>query len=737
MNKVLKRQMSIRTRPVKRSDEARQIWVERVMLWIVAASAALIPLIVYLKSIDLRGIMLTSWRGGTEHVDFFNWWKAAALITVMVILVGLHLYRWGTIRNTLEMPRRFLSLLVFMMLAVLSAISSNVSQVALSGFTDRYEGLWVLLCYVMLAYTAFVVSKTNSAIRFILTAVLGSTVIVAVIGILQFVGWDYFQTEFGKRLMLPAIYEPYMDQLSFNFGKNIMYTTVYNPNYLGSYAALLMPVAFGWTFAQLERARGWNGWKRLSWIPGIVVSFGLFSLWLGSMSRAGLLGGGAALALFAVLQIRKLIRRPVQVVMLVAMLVGSFLLLNSASGGLVVEEFRQTLPSRVQQSLGMVPVSEEAVAAVAPESVHATGGATDGTTGSGESAGGEAVAENAGTDPVSASIPLVKEVRLKDNRFRIETETEALEMVATAKDGEMSLRFYDSNGSELQLQETQEVLFVSQSEPVMGFLNTRYASYRFGRVSDYQILRWNVHDFYFTVEEGVLTYVPKPHTYLTEAGVAPFIGFEGHERFATNRGWIWSRTLPLLGKTLFMGYGPDTFALFFPKDDIAWRINLYGAPNIVVDKPHNWYLQTAVNTGVISMLMLLWLLGGFVLDALRARFNRPVKGMGSLFGHPVGPLSGEVEPMSAVPAGRAGSEPAAAPKYALSVVREWWLTGILCGVVGYAIAGVFNDSVVSVAPIFWVVLGVGLGLLRNAERAPEKVEKMNKPDHADKTGSKG
>ena len=29
---------------------------------------------------------------------------------------------------------------------------------------------------------------------------------------------------------------------------------------------------------------------------------------------------------------------------------------------------------------------------------------------------------------------------------------------------------------------------------------------------------------------------------------------------------------------------------------------------IVVDKPHNWYLQTAVNTGVISMLMLLWLL---------------------------------------------------------------------------------------------------------------------------------
>ena len=32
------------------------------------------------------------------------------------------------------------------------------------------------------------------------------------------------------------------------------------------------------------------------------------------------------------------------------------------------------------------------------------------------------------------------------------------------------------------------------------------------------------------------------------------------------------------------------------------------------------------------------------------------------------------------------------------------------GVVGYLFAGMFNDSVVSVAPVFWIVLGVGVAL---------------------------
>ena len=702
--------------PLAASD--RQLWVERVMRWLVAVAAALVPLIVYLKSVDLRGVFLETWRGTTEHIDFFNWYKSMVLIALLILLTGLHIYRFTAIRNTMEMPRRFLPLLIFGMFTLLSTISSSVSQVALQGFTDRYESVWVLLCYLVLCYTAFVVTRTETDVRFLLTVTLCSSLVVFSIGLFQFLGMDFFQTSFGKRLILPAVYEPYMDQLTFNFGRNIMYTTVYNPNYLGSYASLLIPVSLGWLFS---RATSSKKERNILWLVlGLLIVFGLFVLWFGSMSRAGLLGGVAALFLFVVLQARRLVLHPVLVAAVLAVMAGSFLLLNAVSGGLVVEEFRQTLPSRVQQRMGLVPVSEEVSAAAGQDTVIE---------------GQEAVVAQPDSAVAGAVVlPTVKTVWLKDSRFHFATETETIELVAEIRDDKASLRFFDAFGGELRLVETESEL---PQTTTMVFEDSRYANYRFSQNAEYQILSWFTHDFVFLEHSGQLAYMPKPHTYITEAGVAPFIGFEGHERFATNRGWIWSRTLPLLGKALFTGYGPDTFSVFFPKDDIAWRINLYGAPNIVVDKPHNWFLQTAVNTGVISLLMLLWLLGGFMMDSLRARFNRPVKGMGSLFGVPVSPMTEEPEQAVSAQPKRVNPEPVKNQVHALPVAREWLLAGILCGVVGYAIAGVFNDSVVSVAPIFWVVLGTGMSLLRNAERAPEKVEKPNKSDQADKTGAIG
>ncbi len=44
-------------------------------------------------------------------------------------------------------------------------------------------------------------------------------------------------------------------------------------------------------------------------------------------------------------------------------------------------------------------------------------------------------------------------------------------------------------------------------------------------------------------------------------------GFEGRERFASTRGFVWSRSLPLLWDALALGYGPDMFLFHFPQDD--------------------------------------------------------------------------------------------------------------------------------------------------------------------------
>ncbi len=85
-------------------------------------------------------------------------------------------------------------------------------------------------------------------------------------------------------------------------------------------------------------------------------------------------------------------------------------------------------------------------------------------------------------------------------------------------------------------------------------------------------------------------------------------GFEGRERMLSNRGYIWSRSLPLLKNTLFIGTGADVYPFNFPQTDIVGKVNAFGYYDIIVDKPHNMYLQTAIQFGIIFTMGLVSLI---------------------------------------------------------------------------------------------------------------------------------
>ena len=99
-------------------------------------------------------------------------------------------------------------------------------------------------------------------------------------------------------------------------------------------------------------------------------------------------------------------------------------------------------------------------------------------------------------------------------------------------------------------------------------------------------------------------------------------GFEGKEKLGSSRGYIWSRSLPLLKNTLFLGFGPDTFPVYFPQHDYFAKMIFLGNPYNIVDKPHNVYLQTAINTGLISLIALLAMFGIYLLDCARLYYKR-------------------------------------------------------------------------------------------------------------------
>lgn len=142
-----------------------------------------------------------------------------------------------------------------------------------------------------------------------------------------------------------------------------------------------------------------------------------------------------------------------------------------------------------------------------------------------------------------------------------------------------------------------------------------------------------------------------------------------NEAFASGRGYIWSRSLPLLKGALVWGYGPDTFAFVFPQNDIVGKLN-YGSIWVIIGKPHNWYLQIAFGSGVVSLVCLLVLFAWYAVKTLHRYFQRKEENTGLAM-------------------------------------------GILFSVIGFLLVGVFNDSVVSVSPLLWMLAGFGIRLLHH------------------------
>ena len=154
---------------------------------------------------------------------------------------------------------------------------------------------------------------------------------------------------------------------------------------------------------------------------------------------------------------------------------------------------------------------------------------------------------------------------------------------------------------------------------------------------------------------------------------AAHIGFEGKEEIGSARGYIWSRTLPLLGNCMLIGYGPDTFTYIFPQNDVLAKYYSYAQFDegfyVTINKAHNLYLQIFYSSGLIALLAFLGIVVFYLVDCFRL--------------------------------------------YALK--REYRMEqvmgiSVMLGIVGYLAAGLFNDSVVSVAPVFWILLGVGAAL---------------------------
>ena len=558
---------------------------------------AVIPLIVYMEVVYLTDSEIKNWYGGNTYADFFNFFKSQwfLIFTLSAVVVfGVKLFT-----KKLVMKRNvfYIAAGIYSVFVILSTLLSSDETIPSRGYVGRFEGVWVLLCYMLVLFITYNFVNNERQIRFLLIGVLVSASIMSIIGVFQFMGLDIFRTSFGKMLVLPAAYQQNAQDISFKFDANLIYATLSNSNYVGSFVALVSPIVF-FLFLHLKKPLHKAG-------MGLLFVLLIINL-IGSRSSAGMVGFAVSILLTAVLFWRKLFERKWLSLGAVAVLITAVVIVNAVTQG--------ALTQRVFSELGVTTSMESRDLAVNDISF-------DGST---------------------ASIVGVNET------FTVKLE-----------DG--LLTFLSTEGTGLEA-----VGDLSKSGEAITFTDTRYRNYSVKLVETILNVQRGAQSINFRLAPDSIKLVGISGDETTSIEDAEAWGFEGYEKLGSARGYIWSRTLPLLKQTLLVGFGPDTFTLHFPQKDYIGKLNAYDTAQIVVDKPHNMYLQVGVNTGVISLIALLVLLGIYIVSSLKLFTGSKEKSIITFAG-----------------------------------------MGIFVGIVGYLAAGFFNDSSVGVTPLFWLLLGLG------------------------------
>lgn len=579
------------------SRKIRQDNPGNAVLFPVAFILAAVPLMVYLKEITLSAIETESWGGDKTYSDFFNYFKSQWLIIITVLAILFFL--GNQITKGFKIDKKFIYIPtgIYALLIILSTIFSKYKEVALDGFIARYEGMYILLCYIALMFIVINLVKSEKQMQFLLKALLISALIIGLIGAFQLIGLDLFRTNFGKRLILPQEYHDSLDAVDFRFEKSYIYSTLANPNYVGSYMVMLIPIAFT-AFIFVKKIWVKAGFASLTLI--------LIANLLGSRSRAGLIGAGVAV-IFGLILLRKFIlKRKLLFFGAVGVAIALFIGINAALNGMLI--------NRIVSELNIMFSGE-------------------------------------------VQFFDLKDITFSDNKVSIVSGTETLNITKN----ENGLKFLNTQGADLNIDikdigNAKTITF--KDEDYMGY----FLVIQGRKITVYQKLV----ELEFSILDDGFSLIGIGNKEVKQIEKPESIGFVGKERLGSARGYIWSRSLPLLKKTLFLGFGPDTFTINFPQEDYIGKIRAYGTPKMIVDKPHNMYLQMAMNTGVLSLIAFLVVCGAYIIECFKLYLKKLDDSFICLAG-----------------------------------------TGIFLGICGYLVAAVFNDSMVAIAPVFWVLLGLG------------------------------
>ncbi|MHC1749531.1 MAG: O-antigen ligase family protein [Cellulosilyticaceae bacterium] len=596
-------------------------WIRYIPIIILLG---IVPLIVRLALVDLEPNVAVAFKT-PQILDFFSHYKAILILLMagVSIFMLFLIFEKRKIKNDKMLMVYGLGTSIFIVFSLLSTVFSKYSNMAWWGAPDRGEGMMITLAYiVIMVYTIYIVQKIEDY-RYIIVPLSVLIIITAFLGVYQYIGKDLLlETEIGKNIVVPEQYKQIRDGLENTIGAKKIYGTMFHYNYVGSFGAMMVPL-FG-TLALFV-----SGKKNRVFFAGMTI-VSMFILF-GSTSRAGIMGLLGA-AVVAVIVFSKILIKRYKIV--VPIIVGIVILLfgfNFATKGSIFER----IPTLVNDAFALFTPGDDSF-------------------------------------DYKDHIP-VRDITFKNGETTLEMQEDKLNIGYLDE----KLVFTDKNNNLVNyiIQDGQHIL----QDPRFSAFTFEVTNLAAHPQNDILACKINGrYAFFFKLGDPKGMYLVD--SYAGEKIEMEFpntIGFKGKEKLGSMRGYIFSRSIPMLKETLILGNGPDTYLMEFPQNDLLGKFYAYDTPNMTVDKAHNLYLQLGINNGVIALIGFLILVIGYAIDSLRLYGWRGIYSKNEVVG-----------------------------------------IALFLAVTGYLGAGMFNDSVVSVAPIFWILLGTGIAVnyIINKER---------------------
>ncbi|SFC36334.1 O-antigen ligase family protein [Ruminococcus albus] len=602
---------------------------------------AILPYVTYLHPQPLTKLTQKYFSSNTGSInDWFLFQKEFFVVIAAFILIGIFIVeeffiekQWKDIplrKKDMKLPLILVG--VYALLLIVSGICSKNPELVLMGVVKHYEGLLGVLGYLIIFLAAINYFCDTKSLEFFSWAMILTTLACSIFGVSEYLGYPLQENDFFAHFIAPAEKYEYAKTLT-SQSENV-HITFFNSNYLGSFCGLMFPLTAALTVESIRSViKRWNVRMSLFARIGLVAKmiFGIFGTAgiavcaVLSNSTGGLysVAGGAAILLiiYVIYWFRGNISRVSALITFVcigAVLAGGFMYMMKTN-----DDFRARFDKVVNNGSANNTTVEDYRKKMAKKHY------------------------------------VLKEI--KQDGSSLVLDDFSGNTITVSRKGDDGLEFLDTEGNILKASVNKDKFFCFKDE--------RYKNCKFKYTSESKLLidLGYSKNLIFKYEDD--KFKPFVHGLYTQDTINSYKGPEFFKKdlsALSGRFFIWGATISILDDCLLIGKGSGSFVTVFPQYDYASLLEVYETPGMVVNKPHNWYLGVAVDSGMVSLMVLLTLLGAFLVKGFKTVILDPVD---DRFKH-------------------------------LRI-------GTYVSVIAFMVVGIVNDSYVCVSPVFWFIFGVG------------------------------